>query len=138
MNFSFLSAKIIIIVHPSYLEVPAAISPPPGFVITKPGVVNNGWNIKTWLSCSKPARVNKTYHNREKENNFRGRSILNSRRQQKSLGAPAQATNLFSHEDQNVLVSASSAFNTAISFYVLMDYTPSAKNKAESLLTGGD
>lgn len=78
------------------------------------------------------------YHNREKENKFRGRSILNSRHQQKSLGAAARATNLFSHEDQNVLVSASSGFNTVISFYVLMDYTSPAKNKAESLLKGGD
>lgn len=78
------------------------------------------------------------YHNTEKENKFRDRGILNSRRQQKSLGAAARATNLFSHEDQNVLVSASSGFNAVISFYVLMDYTPPAKNKAESLLTGGD
>lgn len=78
------------------------------------------------------------YHNREKENKFRGCSILNFRRQQKSLGAAARASNLFSHEDQNVLVSASSGSNTVISFYVLMDYTPPAKNEAESLLTGGD
>lgn len=67
------------------------------------------------------------HHNREKENKFRDGGILNSRRQQKSLGAAAQAANLFSHEDQNVLVSASSGFNAVISFYVLMDYTPPAK-----------
>lgn len=67
------------------------------------------------------------YHNGEKENKLRDRGILNSRRQQKSLGAAARATNLFSHEDQNVLVSASSGFSAVISFYVLMDYTPPAK-----------